>query len=157
MQNVFKDYYYEKFEISKNNDIKLNPDIFYVSLPLYNSSGKISGILNNDERLLFEYNLIDDVDGLKIGKNITIDQIREIGNFASLSSNNNHKIIPIKTDITIGFQVIALFNKIKSDHGRIDLLFNNAGMGAPRVPIEDLKEEDWRKTVDVNLTGSFLC
>ena len=52
--------------------------------PLYNSSGKISGILNNDERLLFEYNLIDDVDGLKIGKNITIDQIREIGNFASL-------------------------------------------------------------------------
>ena len=44
------DYYYEKFEISKNNDIKLNPDIFYVSLPLYNSSGMISGMLNNDER-----------------------------------------------------------------------------------------------------------
>ncbi len=65
--------------------------------------------------------------------------------------------VPIKTDITIGSQVIALFDKIKSDHGRIDLLFNNAGMGAPRVPIEDLKEEDWRKTVDVNLTGSFLC
>ena len=72
-------------------------------------------------------------------------------------ATNNHKIIPIKTDITIGSQVIALFDKIKSDHGRIDLLFNNAGMGAPRVPIEDLKEEDWRKTVDVNLTGSFLC
>ena len=76
---------------------------------------------------------------------------------SSLAINNNHKIIPIKTDITIGSQVIALFDKIKSDHGRIDLLFNNAGMGAPRVPIEDLKEEDWRKTVDVNLTGSFLC
>ena len=75
---------------------------------------------------------------------------------SSLATNNN-KIIPIKTDITIGSQVIALFDKIKSDHGRIDLLFNNAGMGAPRVPIEDLKEEDWRKTVDVNLTGSFLC
>ncbi len=76
---------------------------------------------------------------------------------SSLSTNNKHKIIPIKTDITIGSQVIALFDKIKSDYGRIDLLFNNAGMGAPRVPIEDLKEEDWRKTVDVNLTGSFLC
>ena len=76
---------------------------------------------------------------------------------SSLATNNNHKIIPIKTDITIGSQVIALFDKIKSDYGRIDLLFNNAGMGAPRVPIEDLKEEDWRKTVDVNLTGSFLC
>ncbi len=76
---------------------------------------------------------------------------------ASLAKNNNHKIIPIKIDITIGSQVVALFNKIKSDYERIDLLFNNAGMGAPRVPIEDLKEEDWRKTVDVNLTGSFLC
>ncbi len=76
---------------------------------------------------------------------------------SSLATNNNHKIIPIKTDITIGSQVVALFDKIKSDYGRIDLLFNNAGMGAPRVPIEDLKEEDWRKTVDVNLTGSFLC
>ena len=76
---------------------------------------------------------------------------------SSLATNNNHKIIPIKTDITIGSQVIALFDKIKSDYGRIDLLFNNAGMGAPRVPIEELKEEDWRKTVDVNLTGSFLC
>ena len=76
---------------------------------------------------------------------------------SSLATNNNHKIIPIKTDITIGSQVVALFDKIKSNHGRIDLLFNNAGIGAPRVPIEDLKEEDWRKTVDVNLTGSFLC
>ena len=76
---------------------------------------------------------------------------------SSLATNNNQEIIPIKTDITIGSQVVALFDKIKSDHGRIDLLFNNAGMGAPRVPIEDLKEEDWRKTVDVNLTGSFLC
>ena len=76
---------------------------------------------------------------------------------SSLATNNNHKIIPIKADITIGSQVVALFDKIKTNHGRIDLLFNNAGMGAPRVPIEDLKEEDWRKTVDVNLTGSFLC
>ena len=76
---------------------------------------------------------------------------------SSLATNNNHKIIPIKADITIGSQVVALFDKIKSNHGRIDLLFNNAGIGAPRVPIEDLKEEDWRKTVDVNLTGSFLC
>ena len=76
---------------------------------------------------------------------------------SSLATNSNYKIIPIKADITVGSQVNALFHKIKSDNGRIDLLFNNAGMGAPRVPIEDLKEEDWRKTVDVNLTGSFLC
>ena len=56
-----------------------------------------------------------------------------------------------------GKEVKSLFEKIKKNHSRIDLLFNNAGMGAPRVPIEELSENDWRKTVDVNLTGSFLC
>ena len=81
----------------------------------------------------------------------------ELNKTSSLAENKNFKIIPVKTDITNGNEVIDLFNKIKNDHGRIDLLFNNAGMGAPRVPIEELKEEDWRKTVDVNLTGSFLC
>jgi NAD(P)-dependent dehydrogenase (short-subunit alcohol dehydrogenase family) len=60
-------------------------------------------------------------------------------------------------DITKGEEVKSLFEKIKKNHSRIDLLFNNAGMGAPRVPIEELSENDWRKTVDVNLTGSFLC
>ena len=81
----------------------------------------------------------------------------ELNKTSSLAENKNFKIIPVKVDITNGNEVIDLFNKIKNDHGRIDLLFNNAGMGAPRVPIEELKEEDWRKTVDVNLTGSFLC
>ena len=72
----------------------------------------------------------------------------ELNKTSSLAENKNFKIIPVKTDITNGNEVIDLFNKIKNDHGRIDLLFNNAGMGAPRVPIEELKEEDWRKTVN---------
>ncbi len=121
------DYYYNKFEISKNNDIKLNPDILYVSLPLYNSSGKISGTLNNDERLLFEYNLIDDVDGLKIGKNITIDQIREVGNYASLSSNNNHKIIIINScDFLTNESAAALLKTLEESKSKcIFLLLTN--------------------------------
>ena len=44
-----------------------------------------------------------------------------------------------------------------STFGRLDLLFNNAGTGAPAVPLEDLTVEDWRRVVDVNLTGAFLC
>ena len=82
---------------------------------------------------------------------------KELKETSSLKTNNNFDIIPITVDITKGEEVKLLFEKIKKNHSRIDLLFNNAGMGAPRVPIEELSENDWRKTVDVNLTGSFLC
>ena len=53
--------------------------------------------------------------------------------------------------------VRALFETTKQAFGRLDLLFNNAGTGAPAVPLEDLTVEDWRRVVDVNLTGVFLC
>ena len=81
----------------------------------------------------------------------------ELKKTIKMSDINDPKIIAFPADITNSNEVKSLFNKIKNDFGRIDVLFNNAGMGAPRVPIEELKEEDWRKTVDVNLTGSFLC
>ncbi len=82
---------------------------------------------------------------------------KELKETSSLKTNKNFDIVPITVDITKSDEVKSLFEKIKEKNGRIDLLFNNAGMGAPRVPIEDLSENDWRKTVDVNLTGSFLC
>ena len=82
---------------------------------------------------------------------------KELKETSSLRTNKNFDIVPVTVDITKSDQVKSLFEKIKERNGRIDLLFNNAGMGAPRVPIEDLSENDWRKTVDVNLTGSFLC
>ena len=53
--------------------------------------------------------------------------------------------------------VRALFAKTKATFGRLDLLFNNAGIGAPGVPLEDLPYEQWKAVVDTNLTGSFLC
>src|SRR6195952_2605490 len=54
-------------------------------------------------------------------------------------------------------QVKAIFAQIKDKVGRLDMLFNNAGMGTPAVPIEDLTFEQWQAIVGVNLTGAFLC
>jgi NAD(P)-dependent dehydrogenase (short-subunit alcohol dehydrogenase family) len=50
-----------------------------------------------------------------------------------------------------------LFAKTRSAFGRLDLLFNNAGIGAPGIPLEDLTWEQWKSVVDINLTGAFLC
>jgi NAD(P)-dependent dehydrogenase (short-subunit alcohol dehydrogenase family) len=53
--------------------------------------------------------------------------------------------------------VRQLFEKTRETYGRLDLLFNNAGTGAPPLPLEDLTFDQWRRVVDVNLTGAFLC
>jgi NAD(P)-dependent dehydrogenase (short-subunit alcohol dehydrogenase family) len=63
----------------------------------------------------------------------------------------------VPTDVSDPASVRALFMKTKEIFGRLDLLFNNAGTGAPSVPLEDLTYEQWKSVVDVNLTGAFLC
>ncbi len=60
-------------------------------------------------------------------------------------------------DVADPESVRALFSRARDAFGRLDLLFNNAGVGAPAIPLEDLAVEQWRRVVDVNLTGAFLC
>ncbi|WP_219322233.1 SDR family oxidoreductase [Methylovirgula sp. HY1] len=60
-------------------------------------------------------------------------------------------------DVGDPLQVAAAFEAIKTAFGRLDLLFNNAGMAARSVPMEELAYEEWKAVVDVNLTGTFLC
>jgi NAD(P)-dependent dehydrogenase (short-subunit alcohol dehydrogenase family) len=60
-------------------------------------------------------------------------------------------------DVSRPHEVRSMFNTIRETHGRLDFLFNNAGMGGPPVPLEDLAFEDWQKVVGVNLTAMFLC
>jgi NAD(P)-dependent dehydrogenase (short-subunit alcohol dehydrogenase family) len=63
----------------------------------------------------------------------------------------------VPTDVSKRESIIALFDKLRSTFGRLDLLFNNAGIGAPPVPLEDLPFETWQNVVATNLTGMFLC
>jgi NAD(P)-dependent dehydrogenase (short-subunit alcohol dehydrogenase family) len=67
------------------------------------------------------------------------------------------RALAVRADVSDPSSVRALFEKVKEAFGRLDLLFNNAGMGAPAIPLEDLTPEQWRGVVDVNLTGAFLC
>jgi len=65
--------------------------------------------------------------------------------------------LALVTDVTQPASVEALFAGIKSRFGRLDLLFNNAGIATAPAALEDLKIDDWRATIDTNLTGTFLC
>jgi NAD(P)-dependent dehydrogenase (short-subunit alcohol dehydrogenase family) len=60
-------------------------------------------------------------------------------------------------DVTDPVQVRALFDATQEKFGRLDVLFNNAGVGTPFIPLEELTYEQWRKVIDTNLTGAFLC
>ena len=67
------------------------------------------------------------------------------------------KSLPVVADMTDPASIAALFAKVTETYGRLDLLFNNAGMGAPPVPFEDLSLAQWQAVVNTNLTGPFLC
>jgi NAD(P)-dependent dehydrogenase (short-subunit alcohol dehydrogenase family) len=67
------------------------------------------------------------------------------------------RMLPVPTDISSADSIRQLYAKTKDTFGRLDVLFNNAGIGAPPIPIEDLTLEQWNAVVAVNLTGAFLC
>ncbi|MCP5367030.1 MAG: SDR family oxidoreductase [Hyphomicrobiales bacterium] len=67
------------------------------------------------------------------------------------------RTLPFPADIGKADQVRALFDATVAAFGRVDVVFNNAGMGTPAVPLDELTVEQWQAVVDVNLTGMFLC
>jgi len=71
--------------------------------------------------------------------------------------DNVGKSLAVSADMTDPGSIAALFAKVMDTYGRLDVLFNNAGMGAPPVNFEDLSLEQWQAVVNTNLTGPFLC
>ena len=67
------------------------------------------------------------------------------------------RALVLPTDVSDRAAVVRLFAAVKDRYGRLDLLFNNAGLGAPAVPLEDLSASDWNRVIAVNLTGAFFC
>ena len=76
---------------------------------------------------------------------------------ARTATASGSRTLAVPTDVTDRASVKTLFARANEVFGRLDLLFNNAGIGAPPVPLEDLAYEQWKAVVETNLTGAFLC
>lgn len=76
---------------------------------------------------------------------------------AALAGDGASGTLVVPTDVAHPDSVCELFEVVRARCGRLDLLFNNAGINVPAIPLEELTVEQWRSVVDVNLTGPFLC
>jgi NAD(P)-dependent dehydrogenase (short-subunit alcohol dehydrogenase family) len=82
---------------------------------------------------------------------------KELLDKAAADSGAGDRVLALASDITRPEVVKEIFGKVKAKWGRLDVLFNNAGMGAPAMPMEDLPLETWKAVVDINLNAMFFC
>jgi NAD(P)-dependent dehydrogenase (short-subunit alcohol dehydrogenase family) len=84
-------------------------------------------------------------------------RVSELKHTSTLANPSGGQFLAVPTDVSNPDSVSALFARTRETFGRIDVLFNNAGTGAPGIPMEDLTFEQWNTVLGVNLTGAFLC
>ena len=84
-------------------------------------------------------------------------RLAELERTVALASPGKGKLLAVPTDVSQPDSVQAAFAKTEEAFGRLDLLFNNAGVSAPSLPLEELTYEQWTHVLAVNLTGAFLC
>src|SRR5713101_8928943 len=82
---------------------------------------------------------------------------KELLDKTAADSGAGDRAMPLPADITQPAEVKRIFSKVKQAWDRLDVLFNNAGMGAPAIPMEDLTVEQWKAVVDINLSAMFFC
>lgn len=85
------------------------------------------------------------------------EPLEQTATLARQASPHTREPIVIPTDVTDEASVAQLFEQVRARAGRLDFLFNNAGISAPSAPLDEVPLETWRRVVDVNLTGAFLC
>ena len=73
------------------------------------------------------------------------------------AGDGGERMLAVVTDVTDAESIRNLFAQTKERFGRLDVLFNNAGIGSPRMPMEDIPLEAWQAVVNTNLTGTFVC
>jgi NADP-dependent 3-hydroxy acid dehydrogenase YdfG len=93
-------------------------------------------------------------DGYRVG---LVGRRQELLEKTAAESGAGERALVLSADITRPENVHAVFMKLKDKWGRLDVLFNNAGMGAPAVPMEELPIETWKAVVDINLNAMFYC
>ncbi len=81
----------------------------------------------------------------------------QLAETVAASRSDQSRVLAWPTDVTEPESVRRLFDAAVDTFGRLDLLFNNAGVSAPNIPLEQLSVQQWRSVIDVNLTGAFLC
>jgi NAD(P)-dependent dehydrogenase (short-subunit alcohol dehydrogenase family) len=96
---------------------------------------------------------------LKAGYHVALAGRREdaLRETAARKDAGAERTLVVPTDVSDPASVRNLFAKTQQAFGRLDLLFNNAGINVPATPLEELKVDDWKRVVDINLTGLFLC
>ena len=94
---------------------------------------------------------------LKAGYHVVLTGRRQDALQAVADESGSGNAWVVAADVTQPASVAALFATIQSHFGRLDVLFNNAGVNAPKVLFEDLSFDQWQNVVNTNLTGSFLC
>ena len=95
---------------------------------------------------------------LKDGYSVAlVGRRKELLDKTASDSGAKDRALVVPADLARPENVKAVFAKVKDTWGRLDVLFNNAGMGAPAIPMEDLTWEQWKAVVDINLHAMFLC
>ena len=95
---------------------------------------------------------------LKAGYSVALaGRRKDVLDQVAKESGAGSRALAVATDVANPDSVKALFSTTKKTFGRIDVLFNNAGVNAPAIPLEELTFEQWKNVVDINLTGMFLC
>ena len=95
---------------------------------------------------------------LKDGYHVAlVGRRKELLDKTAADSGAGNRALVVPADLAVPSNVKGVFDKVKGAWARLDVLFNNAGMGAPAIPMEDLTWEQWKQVVDINLHAMFLC